>query len=219
LQIEYAHQLGLSGVQAVLVELQTNPHADFHQVVADLCHIERTPAKTINLGLAYGMGEAKLCHSLNLPTKWIRSRSGRLVEVAGSKAAKILEQYHNFLPFMKELQEITKVSIKVNGYIKTLGGRKLFDEKPILHEGNWISFERKGLSKLIQGSAADVTIRAMINCYKAGLHVLFPVHDELCISTRSPLKDKEILMTCMEQTYDIAVPMVVEITEGQSWAS
>lgn len=218
LQVEYAHRLGLNSSSELLRKMQQDPNIDFHQTVANICGIERTPAKTISLGLSYGMGEAKLCHSLNLPTKWIKNRHGRMVEVAGTQAAIILARYHRFMPFMKELQEVTKNSLKTNGYIKTLGGRRLYDEKPILHNGSWISFERKGLSKLIQGSAADVTMRAMINCYNAGLHILFPVHDELNISSSHPEQDKELLRLCMEHTYNLAVPMPIEITQGISWA-
>ena len=62
---------------------------DFHQTVADMADISRTQAKTINLGLFYGMGKAKLQAELGLSTK--------------DEAEKLFNKYHDRVPFVKDL--------------------------------------------------------------------------------------------------------------------
>lgn len=218
LQVEFAHRLQLSSVSLILKTLISEPYSDLHQVVADFCSLSRGKAKTVNLGLSYSMGEAKLCKSLGLPTKWVMTKYG-VREVAGTEGKAILDQYHQFLPFMKELQNIASTCLMEEGYVTTIDGRKLYLDKACWIDGEYKTFEYKGLSKLIQGSAAGVTMKALINCYNAGLRILLAVHDEIGISTANPEKDREILRTCMENTYDITVPMVVEISEGISWAA
>ena len=223
LQIHFASYLGFTSAQSLVKLLNENPHADIHQVIADFCQIERTPAKTINLGLSYGMGGKKLCRALGLPTKWVYSlRQGKEIEVPGEEGEALLAQYHSFLPFMKQLQQYCKNTLREFKYIKTLAGRKLFIDPPMKIEGEWVSFERKGLSKEVQGSGADVTIEGIVNCYNAGLMLLFTVHDEIDIISRDVDKDKTILAYCMDEavckTFKLAVPMTIDVSVGPSWA-
>lgn len=222
LQVHFADYLGLPAADTIRRQLVANPGSDFHGAVADICSISRTHAKTINLGLSYGMGGAKLCHSLGLDTKWVITKSGREVEVPGKEGEKLLLQYHTYLPFMKGLQDYTNATLGNYGYVKTLAGRKLTIDPPMKIDNEWVSFERKGLSKLIQGSAADVTIEALVNCYNAGLKMLVTVHDEICLSSSNVAKDTATLQECMNtdvvNKFKLKVPMAIEITEGQSWA-
>jgi DNA polymerase I-like protein with 3'-5' exonuclease and polymerase domains len=217
LQVEFAIRNKLESANAMMQELKSNPYADLHEVVANICGIERKPAKTINLGLSYGMGQAKLCKSLGYPTKWITTKYG-IREVAGKEGEEILKKYHTFLPFMKELQDLASKALTDDGFITTIGYRRLNIDKAYWNGKELQTFEYKGLSKLIQGSAADVTMKAVVNCYRQGLKILLVVHDEICISSGIISNSKEILKECMENTYNIEVPMVVKISEGSSWA-
>jgi len=83
---------------------------DFHQIVADMAEIPRLQAKTINLGLFYGMGKAKLQAELGLNTK--------------DEAEKLFDKYHNRVPFVKDLMNNTSRDASGSGYITTLLGRK-----------------------------------------------------------------------------------------------
>lgn len=223
LQVHFANYLGLETANSFSKLLIEDPYADFHQTVANFCNITRTAAKTINLGLSYGMGSAKLCRSLGLPTKFIHSRrQGKDIEVAGDEGAHILDTYYSFLTFMKELQHYVNGTLKDYGYVKTIAGRKLNIDPPMKIENEWITFERKGLSKLVQGSGGDVTIEGMINAYNTGLRLLFMVHDEINIISKDVDKDKQLLIQCMDddvrKSFNIDIPLAVEVSVGKSWA-
>jgi len=105
--VHYAKLQNLNGVDEI-VEAYNQGDADFHQVVADMAGIERKQAKTINLGLMYGMGKNKLMAELGLMKE---------------SAEKLIRQYHSKAPFVKQLMD--NVSRKANdrGKIRTLGGR------------------------------------------------------------------------------------------------
>ena len=202
------------------IEAYKNEAADFHQIVADMAGISRTQAKTINLGLFYGMGKAKLSKELG---------------ISKDAAENLLNKYHTRVPFVKRLAEAVTGSASKYGFIRTIKGRKCrFDmwepatfgmNKAMQYEeakaiyGNNIrrAFTYKALNRLIQGSAADQTKQAMINCHKNGFEPLLQIHDELCFSINSE-KDinsvKEIMENAIE---DLKVPFKVDIALGRSW--
>ena len=105
-----------------IVDEFNNNEVDFHQTVADMADISRTQAKTINLGLFYGMGKAKLQAELGLSTK--------------DEAEKLFNKYHNRVPFVKDLMNNTSKSGSASGYIRTLLGRKCRFDKWELNEYN-----------------------------------------------------------------------------------
>ena len=92
-----------------IVDKFNNNDVDFHQTVADMANISRTQAKTINLGLFYGMGKAKLQAELGLNTK--------------AEAEDLFNQYHENVPFVKELMNSTSRHAQISGSIGTLLGR------------------------------------------------------------------------------------------------
>lgn len=195
LQVHYAKLLNCDGVDEVVDGWNTDPNMSFHSKVAEVANIGRDQAKTINLGLSYGMGALKLYSSLG-----VSERQGQ----------SLLKQYHQLLPFMQQLQKKAAKGLKTNKYIKTIGGRKL-----VIGKGR--GAERDGLSKLIQGSAADQAKRAMQRCWKKGISILFIVHDEVNISTCNPEKDVLLLKECMEGAYKLVVPVLSEVGHGDSW--
>jgi len=202
------------------IEAYKNEAADFHQIVADMAGISRTQAKTINLGLFYGMGKAKL---------------GRELGISKDNAENLLNKYHSRVPFVKKLAEAVTGSASKYGFIRTIRGRKCrFDmwepatfgmNKAMQYEeakaiyGNNIrrAFTYKALNRLIQGSAADQTKQAMINCYKQGYKPLLQIHDELCFSINSE-EDingvKEVMENAIE---NLKVPFKVDVALGRSW--
>jgi len=205
--VHYAKLQNLTGV------------ADFHQVVADMAGIERKQAKTINLGLMYGMGKNKLMAELGLMKE---------------SAEKLIKQYHTKAPFVKQLMD--NVSRKANdrGKIRTLLGRAChFDlwqpvqfgvYKPLpleqarkeYDEPLKRAFTYKALNKLIQGSAADMTKKSMVALYENGIIPHIQIHDEVDISVESPEKAEQII-SIMEEAVELKVPNKVDYEQGDNW--
>ncbi len=218
----YAFKLGCEGAQTIVDEYQKNADADFHNIVSEIADIERDQAKTINLGLFYGMGVNKLSNELQVK-----------VEVA----KEILSQYNNKVPFIKDLA--TRVSLYANseGYVSTLRGRKcrfelwepttfgVFKALPLdqakLKYGKHHHLQRAGtykaLNRLIQGSAADQTKQAMINLYNEGLTPLIQIHDELTLSFDGSEEIKNKIISTMENAIKLSVPSKVDCDLGKSW--
>ena len=105
LVVHYAASIG-EGYQGSqeLVEAYANADADFHQTVADICGIERKQAKTIGLGLMYGMGKNKLANMLGLEFK---------------EATDLINKYNNKVPFVKQLSDRCMKKANDEGVIRT----------------------------------------------------------------------------------------------------
>jgi len=222
--------LGTTGVQSIADkydEARENPDdpdiqlaADFHSMVAEIADIERGQAKTINLGLFYGMGKAKLQAQLG---------------VTDQVARNLLATYHSKVPFVKQLIHHTMDRAQQRGWIRTILGRKCrfnmwepatfgmhkpqtFEDASMEHGSRNIkrAFTYKALNKLIQGSAADMTKQAMINLREAGITPMIQLHDELNVSyenKQEAVKIKEI----MEQAVPLKVPNKVDFEDGECW--
>ena len=194
--------------------------ADFHQLVADMAGISRTQAKTINLGLFYGMGKNKLSKELGINK---------------DEAEALLIKYNDRVPFVKKLANEVTNSASKYGFIRTIKGRKCrFDmwepstfgmNKAMHYEeakaiyGNNIrrAFTYKALNRLIQGSAADQTKQAMIDCYKAGFQPLLQIHDELCFSINEEKDIKQVKELMENAIENLKVPFAVDVATGKSW--
>ncbi len=216
--VHYAKLQNLSGVDEI-VDAYNAGDADFHQVVADMAGIERKQAKTINLGLMYGMGKNKLMAELGLMKE---------------SAEKLIKQYHTKAPFVKQLMD--NVSRKANdrGKIRTLLGRAchfdlwqpvqfgVFKPLPLeqarkeYDEPLKRAFTYKALNKLIQGSAADMTKKAMVDLYNEGVVPHIQIHDELDISIQSEEQSNKII-EIMENAVSLEVPNKVDYESGSTW--
>ena len=214
-----------------IVERFQNNTVDFHQTVADMANISRTQAKTINLGLFYGMGKAKLQAELGLSTK--------------DEATKLFNKYHDSVPFVKDLMDAISRDGSAFGYIKTFGGRKCrFDKWEIAEWNNGKftapmskadaeaayfkkypkaskanirrAFTYKALNKLIQGSAADMTKQSMLDLYREGIVPHIQIHDELDISVESDNQAKKII-EIMENAVKLKIPNKVDYESGDNW--
>jgi DNA polymerase I-like protein with 3'-5' exonuclease and polymerase domains len=204
-----------------IVEKFKSDSVDFHQTVADMAGISRSNAKTINLGLFYGMGKAKLQAELGLSTK--------------AEAENLFNQYHENVPFVRELMNRTSQHAQFSGSIGTLLGRRCRFNKwepntfgmhtPMTLEEAERTYGRgrikraftyKALNKLIQGSAADMTKKAMLDLYNEGIIPHIQIHDELDISVESEAQAKKII-EIMENAVTLAVPNKVDYEYGNTW--
>jgi len=208
----FAELCNLTGAKAAGDRYRTDPKTDNHQMMAELCSIPRDPAKMIYLGLCYGMGGAKLAHSLGLPTKWITTSRGR-VEVAGDEAQALLDKFDARAPFVRQLARLAERIASHRGYIVTLLGRRLhFPQRP---DGSY-DWAHKALNRLIQGSSADQTKLAMVQADRAGFYMQAQVHDELDGSIDTVDEGRQ-LAKIMVECVALRVPSRVDLEVGQSW--
>jgi len=193
--------------------------ADFHTIVAKMADIPRLQAKTINLGLFYGMGKAKLQAELG---------------VSKEKAEDLFSIYHTRVPFVKSLMKSVSNRAQHRGQIRTLLGRLCrfhlwepnsfgmhkalpFNEAVQEHgPGIRRAYTYKALNKLIQGSAADMTKKSMLELYKEGIIPHIQIHDELDISVESDKQAKRII-EIMESAVDLEIPNKVDYESGKNW--
>ena len=204
-----------------IIDNYSNNDIDFHKAVADMANIDRIQAKTINLGLFYGMGKAKLQAELGLNTR--------------QEAEELFNKYHERVPFVRDLMnEVSKWASR-DGEIRTLLGRGCRFNKwepaqfgmhtPMTWEDaikkygeNRIrrAFTYKALNKLIQGSAADMTKKAMLDLYKEGIIAHIQIHDELDLSVESEEKAKKTI-EIMENAVKLLIPNKVDYESGKTW--
>jgi DNA polymerase I-like protein with 3'-5' exonuclease and polymerase domains len=221
LVVHYSALQNLYGVGDVLDSYNNDPDTDFHTIVADMAQIPRSQAKTINLGLFYGMGKNKLQAELG---------------ISKDKANDLFKQYHAKVPFVKQMMDNVSQRAQDAGRVRTLLGRlcrfhlwepnqfgihkSLPHDAALLEHGPGIkrAFTYKALNKLIQGSAADMTKKAMIDLYNEGIIPHIQVHDELDISVESPEKAKKII-EIMENAVKLEVPNKVDYESGDNWGN
>ena len=205
-----------------IVKMYHDGNADFHQMVADMAGVTRKEAKTVNLGIMYGMGRKKL---------------GTTLDISEEEAKRLLAEYHLKVPFVKGMADLAANTAAEHGIVRTWLGRKCHFNmwEPRSYEFNKAlpleeaakeyggrgmirrAFTYKALNRLIQGSSADQTKKAMVECYKEGLLPLLTVHDELCFSVNSREQaDRivEIMKTCV---HGLAVPFDVDAEIGENW--
>ena len=247
--VHYAIKLSLGGTESLKEEFDRDD-ADFHQIVADMANISRKQAKTINLGLFYGMGKIKLQRELGLDQK---------------QAKELFNEYHGRVPFVRQLSQDLIQFAKENRLLFTLYDRfcrfdkwettnkewnsetNRFNEVPLYTEQqareafkaemldkfkedkidpNYMDyFERyytpaftyKALNRLIQGSAADMTKKAMVDLHEKGMIPHIQIHDELCFSITD--HEPELIKSIMEQTIPLEVKNKVDYEYGSNWGS
>jgi len=228
--VHYAHAYGKSqghemkGVTEFVNGYINNPDMDFHTMVAEMAKIPRKQAKTINLGMMYGMGVNKLSDQLDIPVE---------------EAKELVAQYHDRVPFVKLLMNgvMNKLNNRASsGSIRSILGRKCrFDlwepdtfamnkampyKEAVNEYGPTTRLKRaytyKALNRLIQASAADMTKQAMVNIYSEGIIPLIQIHDEIAVSFTSNETIKKVA-TIMEEAVKLNVPNKVDVEIGSSW--
>lgn len=234
--IHYAELCKLPKAAQAADQYRSDPETDNHQLMAEMAGIERKPAKELFLGKCYGMGGAKLCTKLGLPTRWgvffygqkkqaqyfenpeaawelARNEGGKAFEVAGVEGQQIIDKFDKELPFVGKLAKDCQDRARKKGVIVTVGNRHC--HFPIDNNGQY-DWTHKALNRLIQGSSADQTKRALVEVDKAGHYLQLQVHDELCLSVKDPDEAEavaEIMRTCVP----LNVPSKVDVEIGASW--
>jgi len=230
--VHYAHVFGISrkiplkGAFEFVEAYNEDPTTDFHTMVAEMAQIARKSAKTINLGMMYGMGVNKLSEQLG-------------IEVDEAKS--IIRQYHERVPFVKGLMHGVMNHLNErdsSGSVRSLLGRKCrFDlwepdrfemnkalpfEQAVQEYGKTTKLKRaytyKALNRLIQASAADMTKQAMVDIYQSGRTPLIQIHDELAISVKDR-PDAENISRIMENAVSLEVPNKCDVEVGRSWGT
>ena len=228
--VHYAHVYGktrgipLEGASEFVQAYNEKPETDFHSLVAEMASIPRKQAKTINLGLIYGMGVNKMSEELDIDV---------------DEAKVLVKQYHARVPFVKGLMSgvMNRLNDKTSGgALRSLEGRKCrFDswepdtfamnkalpfKEAVAAYGPTTRLKRaftyKALNRLIQASAADMTKKAMVQLHKMGKLPLLQIHDELAMSVTS-LEEAQEIAKVMENAVPLEVPNVCDIEMGPSW--
>ena len=228
--VHYAYVYGrsrgaqMAGVEEFVTAYREDPDMDFHTMVAEMANIPRKQAKTINLGMMYGMGVNKLSDQLDIDVE---------------EAKGLVGQYHDRVPFVKGLMNGVMTSLNnrgSSGSIRSILGRKCrFDLwEPATFEMNKAlpykdalkeygettrlkrAYTYKALNRLIQASAADMTKQAMVNIYEQGRLPLVQIHDEIAMSVKNR-EDANSVAEIMENAVPLEVPSKCDVEIGPSW--
>ena len=168
----------------------------------------------------YGMGKNKLANMLGLTF---------------DEASSLIDKYNRKAPFLKMLSDKCMDKAQNEGVIRTKLGRKcrfdLFEPKDFgVHQAEKFenasakygaknikrAYTYKSLNRLIQGTSADSTKKAMLDCATLGYLPLLQVHDELCFSIKDK-KDIDIIKETMENCVEFLVPMKVDVAIGDNF--
>ena len=219
LLVHYAQKHGLEGAETLIKFFHEGK--DFHQVTAEMAGISRKEAKTIGLGLMYGMGIAKLADSL---------------DISPDQAKALKKKYNDNVQFLNNIIVRATRYTEQNGFINTLLGRRcrfelwenkdFYDKRMMSYENAkktwaWNEMKRAGtyraLNRLIQGSAADQTKKAMVDLWKdVGVIPMIQIHDELNVSVANETQVKEI-KEIMESAVELHVPVKCDAEIGDNW--
>ncbi|RAI04377.1 DNA polymerase I [Acuticoccus sediminis] len=176
----------------------------------------RRRAKAINFGIIYGISAFGLANQLGIPN---------------GEASAYIKKYFERFPGIRDYMEATKKTVRENGYVETLFGRRAhYPEIDTSNPSLRAFYERAAINAPIQGSAADIIRRAMVRIEpalaRAGLstRMLLQVHDELLFEAPQDEADRaiKIISTVMkgaaEPAVKLAVPLDVDARAGASWA-
>ena len=171
----------------------------------------RKRAKAVNFGIIYGIGDYSLSEDIGVSMR---------------EAKEYIESYFAKYPKIKEYMDGVKAQAKRDGYVTTIFGRRRYIPELSSGKKPTVAFgERVAMNTPIQGSAADIIKKAMIDVAaalrEAGLagRLILQIHDELIVE--SPAEEAAraagILKECMESAVKLKVPLVADTHTGHSW--
>ena len=217
-QIELRIMAHLSGDKGLLdafskgLDVHSATAAEVFGVATDkVTKDQRRSAKAINFGLIYGMSAFGLAKQL---------------DITRPEAQEYVDLYFKRYPGVKDYMEKTKEKAKEDGYVETVFGRRLY-----LHEINAKNgmrrqyAERTAINAPMQGTAADIIKRAMINLDKEiqtgkfDMRMIMQVHDELIFEIKESQVDDaiKVITDKMEHAAELSVPLVVDVGVGNNW--
>ena len=182
----------------------------FGVALDDVTSEQRRNAKAINFGLIYGMSAFGLSRQLGI---------GR------ADAQSYMDLYFKRYPGVQTFMHNIREKAKAQGYVETLFGRRLY--LPDINSSNGMrrkAAERVAINAPMQGTAADIIKRAMIQLDQKlqndpDIAMIMQVHDELVFEVRSEKVAfySELIKTQMESAADLVVPLIVEVGQGTNW--
>ena len=193
-------------------DIHTKTASDiYHVPIEEVDKKMRRTAKAVNFGIIYGISSFGLSEDLGINVK---------------EAKEFIDKYLEAFPGIADYMEQEKEEAYKNGYVTTLMNRRRVI--PELSSKNYMirsSGERMALNTPIQGTAADILKKAMVELYnelkkeKLESKILLQVHDELILNVKNNEVDKvkKIVKEIMENTYKLNVPLKVEIETGKDW--
>ena len=172
---------------------------------------QRRSAKAINFGLIYGMSAFGLARQL---------------DISRSEAQEYVDRYFARYPGVKAYMEQTREQARAQGYVETVFGRRLY--LPEINARNAMRrqyAERTAINAPMQGTAADIIKRAMIEMDRVlqttGMNVrmIMQVHDELVFEVAEDILQEsvDIIKNSMAGAAELAVPLVVDVGVGDNW--
>ncbi|MCP3025466.1 DNA polymerase I [Halobacillus sp. A5] len=193
-------------------DIHTQTASEVFDVPAEKVNSQmRRQAKAVNFGIVYGISDYGLSQSLGISRK---------------EAKVFIEKYLSSYPGVKEYMSESIKEAKRMGYVKTFMNRRRYLPEITSRNFNQRSFaERTAMNTPIQGSAADIIKKAMIDLderlkqEKLQARMLLQVHDELILEAPEEELDqlKKIVPEVMEQTVDLDVPLEVDYSFGPTW--
>lgn len=208
----FAHMSGVEHLREAFIEdkdIHTKTASDIFKVAeTEVTKDMRRTAKAVNFGILYGISSFGLSEDLKIDIK---------------EAKSFLDNYLSTYPGIKEYMQNQKDEAYLKGYVTTLMNRRRVIEE--LQSKNHMirsSGERMALNTPIQGSAADILKKAMVEIYrelnKRGLKskMLMQIHDELVFNVKNDELEevKTLVKDIMENTYKLSVPLKVDIETG-----
>jgi DNA polymerase-1 len=179
-----------------------------HEVTSEI----RSRAKAVNFGIVYGISDYGLSQGTGVTRK---------------EAATYIEGYFNRYPKVKEFMDRTIAEAKMNGHVSTLFGRKRYLPEINSSNFNLRSFaERMAINTPVQGTAADVIKKAMLEVHaalrreKLKSRLLLQVHDELVLEVPDNERDQIAVLVreAMEHAVSMSVLLAVDVKFGRTWA-
>ena len=207
-----SQDIGLLKAFAAGEDIHRHTAAEIFSVSLDnVTSDQRRSAKAINFGLIYGMSAHGLSKQLNIER---------------GQAVDYMNTYFERYPGVKNYMSSTRDQAKIDGYVETLFGRRLY--LPEINASNGMRrqyAERTAINAPMQGTAADIIKLAMnsiqnwLNSEPADIRMIMQVHDELVfeIPTEQLDRAKKIIEGFMVQAADLSVPLEVGIGTGLNW--
>jgi DNA polymerase-1 len=217
-QIELRIMAHLSGDESLLTAFADD--RDIHQATASevlgvpldqVTSEQRRSAKAINFGLIYGMSAFGLAKQLG---------------VGRNEAQKYVDLYFERYPGVKRYMDETREQARSQGYVETVFGRRLYLQDINARNAALRQYaERSAINAPMQGTAADIIKRAMIDVHswleqsKTDAKLIMQVHDELVLEVREALLDEVTseLRKRMERAAELRVPLKVDVGVGANW--
>ncbi len=204
--------VGLTGAFEAGLDVHRATAAEVFGVALDLVSDDqRRSAKAINFGLIYGMSAFGLARQLGIPR---------------GEAQDYIDRYFERYPGVREYMDRTRRQAALQGYVETLFGRRLYlPEIRVQNQQRRQAAERTAINAPMQGTAADIIKRAMIDLdgwmrrERPDALLIMQVHDELIFEVAESAAEAlgEAVRARMEGAAQLAVPLLVEVGVGKNW--